>query len=130
MTQFEAINWEQILGYAQKQYSLENCLGLETTVIITKTIGDFLLQEVEYSSRNLSTMLAMLVYIIGRDEEDSLLARLEDLKLCVREQNDDPLNATAANLNDPPQTVFARSVIAVFISLTNVLIIYGVLVGN
>ncbi|XP_054259354.1 huntingtin-like [Macrosteles quadrilineatus] len=74
--------------------------------------------EIEYSSRSLSTMLAMLLYIIGRDEEDSFLARLEDLKLCVREQSDDPLNATAANLNDPPQTVFARLLLRTLLCLT------------
>lgn len=60
------------------------------------------------SARSVAVRLAMLLHLCGRSDEDSVLARLEDLKLCVREQSDDPLNASAANLNDPPQTVFAR----------------------
>ncbi|KAG8267650.1 hypothetical protein J6590_047235 [Homalodisca vitripennis] len=76
------------------------------------------LYEVEYCSRSLGTMLAMLVYIVRRNEEDSMLARLEDLKLCVREQSDDPLNASSANLNDPPQTVFARLLLRTLLCMT------------
>lgn len=65
-------------------------------------------------------MLVMLAYIICYGKEEGVLSRLEDLNLCVGEEGSDPLNVTASNQADLPQTVMARYNVILYFNHYNV----------